>query len=151
MHMTCSYVVERASSIDGCCIAGPGLAFIVYPDAVTRMPASPLWSFVFFAMLVTLGLDSQVRLSVDDPSRTYTVRHVYLLNYNSKLNIDECKNVHPHCLQFAMLETILTSLLDQFKFLRPHKTKVVAAMSCALFLLGLTLTTHVSTSRSQHT
>lgn len=38
--------------------AGQGLAFIVYPYAVTTIPGAPLWSFLFFLMMALLGLDT---------------------------------------------------------------------------------------------
>uniref|UniRef100_A0A5F7ZTL6 Transporter n=1 Tax=Macaca mulatta TaxID=9544 RepID=A0A5F7ZTL6_MACMU len=39
-------------------VEGTGLAFIVFTEAITKMPVSPLWSVLFFTMLFCLGLSS---------------------------------------------------------------------------------------------
>ncbi|XP_048848458.1 sodium-dependent neutral amino acid transporter B(0)AT1-like isoform X2 [Brienomyrus brachyistius] len=39
-------------------VEGTGLAFIVFTEAITKMPFSPLWSILFFIMLFCLGLST---------------------------------------------------------------------------------------------
>lgn len=96
-HVTQQEVADVVSS-------GPGLAFIVFPYAVTQLPFPPFWSILFFAMMLTLGLDSE----------------------------------------FAMLESIITSLCDSFPALKKRRGYLLLSMVIIMFCLGLPFTTRVS-------
>lgn len=55
-HSYMAYV--QNTTIDKVGLEGPGLVFIVYPEAIATMSGSVFWSIIFFLMLITLGLDS---------------------------------------------------------------------------------------------
>lgn len=82
-------------------VDGPGLVYIVYPQAFANMPVPQLWSVLFFFMLLCLGLDSE----------------------------------------FAMVEVLVTSILDEFyhtvmKIFKMKELLVLAVCGVA-FLLGI--------------
>ncbi|XP_033102793.1 sodium- and chloride-dependent taurine transporter-like isoform X2 [Anneissia japonica] len=51
--------VTQNIPVDEVARSGPGLAFVVYPEGIAQMPVAPLWSFMFFFMILLLGIDSE--------------------------------------------------------------------------------------------
>lgn len=51
--------LEKGVGIEDVADDGPGLAFVVYPEALSRMPVSPMWAVFFFIMMATLGFGSE--------------------------------------------------------------------------------------------
>ncbi len=39
-------------------LAGPDLAFIVFPAVLNMMPFSNLWAIIFFLVMIFLGIDT---------------------------------------------------------------------------------------------
>ncbi|CAB3224548.1 unnamed protein product [Arctia plantaginis] len=50
---------EQNTSVKDVIADSPGLIFVVYPQAIAKMPASQLWAVLFFFMFLCLGLNSQ--------------------------------------------------------------------------------------------
>ena len=44
-------------------VGGPGLSFIVYPEALALMPFPWIWCIFFFLMMITIGFGSILSLS----------------------------------------------------------------------------------------
>ncbi|KAK3599565.1 hypothetical protein CHS0354_035804 [Potamilus streckersoni] len=76
---------------------GYGMAFVAYPEALSNLPPSQLWSILFFFMLYNLGLDSE----------------------------------------FALLETTITCLTDEYPRLRKYKSHLYIGFGVAGFLIAL--------------
>lgn len=74
---------ETGSTIDKVITQGPGLVFVVYPEAVARFPISQIWSVMFFSMLFSVGIGSQVTLS--PPARS---------SFGSRLGLDCALSLH---------------------------------------------------------
>lgn len=53
---------EKGVEVSDVAATGPGLVFVVYPEALTRMKGSTIFALLFFTMMLTLGFSSLVRL-----------------------------------------------------------------------------------------
>ncbi|KAE8597623.1 hypothetical protein XENTR_v10016537 [Xenopus tropicalis] len=81
---------------------GPGLIFIIYPEAIATLPLSSVWSVIFFIMLLTLGIDSAM----------------------------------------GGMESVITGLIDEFKFLRRHRELFTLFIVLCTFFTSLSCVTN---------
>ena len=95
-------------------VGGPGLVFIAFASALLEMPLSPLWSVLFFVMMLSLGLDSMFA-SIES-----LIQAVQSLPYLKKLYKFVIAGII--CSTFFFLSTVFTfgnglyliQLVDQF-------------------------------------
>lgn len=72
---------------------GPGLIFVVFPQAMAKMPYSQFWAVMFFFMLLCLGLNTQFAIvevvvtSIQDGFPNWIKKH---LGYNEVLVFFVC-------------------------------------------------------------
>lgn len=104
---------------------GPGLIFITYPQAITLMTGSPIWSVLFFFMLFTLGIDS----TVNEKTPTKSIR--YSLTTNSLF-------------KFGGLEAVITGVCDVFpEKIGKRRSWFVFGLISICFLCALPTVTYV--------
>jgi solute carrier family 6 amino acid transporter-like protein 5/7/9/14 len=55
--------VQKGVEVKDVAASGPGLVFVVYPEGLSTMPVAPLWSILFFIMMMMLGLSSMFSMA----------------------------------------------------------------------------------------
>ena len=121
--------VKANVSIEQVVSSGPGLAFIVYPKAISLMPMPHFWAIIFFFMIFLLGIDSQFvtcESGENEPPIAVLRRTPSLL--------------------FSLVLTATLDKLDQWYDRQPKRRKVrreivVAVYVVISFAFGLLMTT----------
>ncbi|KAL8616370.1 hypothetical protein ACOMHN_032224 [Nucella lapillus] len=116
---------EANTTVDKVATQGPGLALVAYPETISKLPVPPLWAILFFTMLLTLGLDSQVSAG--------------------QVRSGQWGQVSGS--QFGMFETVVSGLVDAFpRQLSKKRALLTFTLSLASYLISLPVATRVRTA-----
>ena len=131
------------------CIKGPGLVFIVYPEALVTMPVSQLFAALFFFMLLCLAIDSQVscNIQLSFPSADRNYFHLLLERCVFTVFVPWI-SWYQLFFQFASVEVVITTLEDHFGptlyKLFQRKEVLVLCVCVVAYFLGFPSITNVS-------
>ena len=112
---------------------GPGLGFVAYPEGIAQMPATSVWAVMFFFMLFTIELGSQVShvTLYNALPRMYVQYTVLFANPGRSF-------VH---LSFSLAHSLKTSLdrLNRRSFARSIRRSLVLNIKSLLLLISISL------------
>ncbi|CAB1322742.1 unnamed protein product [Coregonus sp. 'balchen'] len=115
---------------------GPGIAFVVYPEALTRLPLSPFWAIIFFLMLLTLGLDTMFATIETIVTSVSDEFPRYLRKYKALFTLGCCTSFY--ILGYPMITEngmYMLQLVDTYA--ASYSLIIIAIFE--LFILGLSL------------
>ncbi|MEO0824379.1 MAG: sodium-dependent transporter [Cyanobacteria bacterium J06635_15] len=72
---------QTATPVDELAASGPGLAFVVFPQALSLMPLPAVFGVLFFLMLISLGIDSAFSI--------VEAVNAILLDYNPRWRVEQ--------------------------------------------------------------
>ncbi|KAH0619648.1 hypothetical protein JD844_000485 [Phrynosoma platyrhinos] len=105
---------------------GPGLVFILYPEAISTLKGSTFWAIVFFIMLLTLGIDSSYVKFCKPP------RFPSYLSRGDDDDGDDGNNDN-----MGGMEAVITGLADDFQIIKRRRKLFTFCVSFGTFLLAL--------------
>ncbi|KAG1697898.1 Sodium- and chloride-dependent GABA transporter 2 [Nymphon striatum] len=144
---------------------GVGLAFIAYPEAVSRMSISQLWSVMFFFMILVLGIGTMVSTSLiklfyfckiyfgDEINQIdwfkIAIVIVYMISSLQRLQgaVHRGYGMSARCLRdiwyetnfFGPVSVVMTVLEDRWPSLIKKKWLVLGVLCLILYLIALPL------------
>uniref|UniRef100_T1IMJ8 Transporter n=1 Tax=Strigamia maritima TaxID=126957 RepID=T1IMJ8_STRMM len=127
------YLAKRLNNVDITKVVeqGPGLIFVVMPEAISTMPVAQLWSCLYFLMLYTVGIASQASM-VDTVITTSYEEIPKLKKHKGKVRIFACL-----CLFLLSIPCTMNGGIHFVKFLDNFSTEITLTTIALCELLSV--------------